>query len=81
MNNKKIKVLWQDARVFSPQDKNIALSKMETIGFIERENEHHLVLNHPFTINVETKAAHPLGKKPTFYIIPKKVIISVKELS
>src|SRR3989344_4553757 len=68
--NKKVKILWEDARIFSPERKNVKLSLMETTGFLlETESDSYYLIRNPVTINFETKIKHP-NKNPFFYLIP-----------
>ena len=81
MNNigKNIKVLWKDARLFSPKNKVISLSEMETTGVLYSENKDYIFIKDPITINVETRKNHP-DKNPTYYIIPQGMVSSVEFL-
>lgn len=75
MNNKerKVKIKWNDVSVFSPRKKEIALSPMETIGLIERDEEDYLIVKNPKTTNLLTNKKHP-ERDPYFYFIPKGMI-------
>jgi hypothetical protein len=73
---KKVKILWDDAVLFSPKRKDISLSRMETIGVIETEDANYFLIKDPITINVLTKQKHP-EKTPTYYLIPRGMIKSV----
>lgn len=77
--NKKVKVLWKDARLFSPRNKIISLSSMQTTGLLCKEDEEHVFLKDPITINLETGKNHP-EKSPTYYVIPKGMISSIDDL-
>jgi hypothetical protein len=77
--NKKIKIRWSDARLFSPQQKEIGISLMETRGAIAFENDDYLIVQNPTTINTNTNQPHP-KESPTFYLIPKVMIQSVENL-
>lgn len=75
----KVKIDWNDIRVFSPKRREISLSKMETVGLVEKDHEDYLVVKDPLTINILTKKKHP-EKNPTFYFIPKVLILKVEEV-
>ncbi len=79
MNSKKIKIIWLDAIDYNfgyaPSD----ISRMETIGFLEKENEEYVVIKNPLTRNILTRLKHP-KEQPTFYIIPKSSIESLENL-
>ena len=77
-NGVKIKVIWNDIKVFSPKNKRVTISKMETIGFVEQDHEDYLTIKDPQTINILTGKKHP-EKDPTFYFIPKSLIVETKE--
>jgi len=74
-----VKVIWNDARLFSPKNRNIGISKMETRGFIEEENTFGLIIRNPKTVNLSTKKQHP-ESEPTFYFIPKGMLELVEYL-
>ena len=76
--NKKVKILWEDARIFSPERKNVKLSLMETTGFLlETESDSYYLIRNPVTINFETKIKHP-NKNSSFYLIPRDMVKSIK---
>ncbi len=90
--NKKIKIIWNDALISYPKRKgdtpflskkeDMVPSKMETIGFIEMENNNYIIIKDPITTNLKTKKKHPdTDKIPTFYLIPKGMIESAEYLS
>src|SRR3989344_1925885 len=57
--NKKVKILWEDARIFSPERKNVKLSLMETTGFLlETESDSYYLIRNPVTINFDTKISN-----------------------
>lgn len=76
----KVKIKWTDASTFSPKRKDIALSPMETVGIVERDEKDYLIIKDPKTINLLTNKKHP-GQDPTFYFIPKGMIERVKIIS
>ena len=76
-NTKKTRIIWNDARVYSPQDKTVALSPMETTGNIEKETETYIVVRNPITVRLSDKKEHP-QTRPTFYMIPKSMIQSIE---
>ncbi len=75
-----MKIIWNDAKLFSPKNKDIGLSKMETVGLIEEENALGVIVRDPKTINLATKKQHP-EKQPTFYFIPKGMIKLIEYLA
>ncbi len=80
MSAKKIRVIWNDARLFSPQQKTISLSSMETLGFLEKETDTYLLIKDPITTGRDTGGKHP-KQKPTFYYIPKGMIQSIEYIT
>lgn len=81
MNSKrrKIKIIWRDAVIYDPRKMPSDISRMETIGFFEKENEEYVVIKDPLTRNILTSAKHP-KEQPTFYTIPKSSIESLENL-
>ena len=79
MNNlgKKVKIVWNDTKVFSPKNLDVSISKMETTGIVENENENQIIIKDPITINLKTGRNHP-EQKPTFYLIPKGMIETIE---
>lgn len=73
----KIKVIWNDAKFFSEDNTNINISIMETEGYIEEETKDYLIIKNLSTKNRKTNVCHPRGKKPTFFFIPKCLVVSV----
>jgi len=71
---KKIKVIWNDAKLFFPKNEDAELSIMETVGFIEAEYGGYLVIKDPKTKNTKTGKNHP-DNQPTFYFIPTALIL------
>jgi hypothetical protein len=82
MNNKgdKVKIIWNDTKMFSPKNKDIELSNMETIGFFETEHDDYFLIKDPITINMKTGKNHP-EKNPTFYLIPKGMVNDVQYIN
>jgi len=74
----KVKIIWNDAVLLSPNVKTKKLSKMETIGFLVEENDKFIIVSEPKTINIETRQKHP-KKQPTFYFIPKGMVVSMEK--
>ena len=76
---RKIKIIWLDAIDYNfgytPSD----ISRMETVGFLEKENGEYVVIKDPLTRNILTSAKHP-KEQPVFYIIPKSSIESLEDL-
>jgi len=70
----KIKIIWNDAVLLSPNTKVWKLSKMETVGFLVEENDSFFIVSKPKTANIETRQKHP-KKQPTFYFIPKGMVM------
>lgn len=77
---KKVKIIWDDIKVFSSKNKNIEISVMETIGFVEAEYDDYILVKDPITINTKTGKKHP-EKNPTFYLIPKNLIEKIVDLT
>ncbi len=77
-NQKEIVVYWNDASLFSPKRKAIAVSPMETRGFIEKEYDDYYLIKNPITINRATQESHPQKQNPTFYLIPKGMIEKIE---
>jgi hypothetical protein len=75
MNNA-VKIIWNDAVVFSPHTKNVRLSRMETTGILEKDTEKYVIIREPKTIRQNGGKTHP-DKTPNFYIIPRGMIISI----
>ncbi|MEI6296347.1 MAG: hypothetical protein WCO84_01705 [bacterium] len=82
---KKVKILWNDAVVIYPADRsfskskntnNAKLTKMETNGVLVQDSEEGIIIKDPKTINIETNKKHP-QKDPTFYFIPKGMIVNM----
>lgn len=73
----KIKVIWNDAVLLSPNTKTKKLSKMETVGFLTEESDNFFIVSEPKTINIETRQKHP-KKRPAFYFIPKGMVERAK---
>jgi len=72
-----IKIIWNDAKMFSPKNKNIELSVMETSGLVEVENDDYFLVKNPVTINLKTGQKHP-EQTPTFYLIPKGMVQDIQ---
>ena len=81
MNNqkRKIKIVWLDAVGYNFRHTPSDISRMETIGFLEKENKEYVIIKDPLTRNILTNAKHP-KEQPTFYIIPKSSIESLEDL-
>lgn len=79
MNKKgdKIKIIWQDTKMFSPKNKYIELSIMETVGFFENEYDDYLLVKNIETKNIKTGKKHP-EQDPSFYLIPKGMIEKIE---
>ncbi len=79
---KKIKVTWVDAIIYGAHSIiPSGVSTMETIGFLEKENDDWLIIKDPKNINVKTGKNHPATIEPTFYCIPKKTIKNIEEMN
>lgn len=76
----KVKIKWTDASVFSPSRKDVVLSNMETVGFVEKNEIDYLIIKDPETINLLTNKKHP-EQNPTFYFIPKGMIEDIDIMS
>ncbi len=77
-NQNKIKIIWNDARLFSPQKRDVCLTKMQTTGTLEKEDATHYLIKNPDTTNLETNKKHPSDTTPSFYLIPKGMVESVE---
>lgn len=75
----RIKVLWYDTRIFSPQSSVVDISVMETVGFLEKETKNHYIIQKPVTINISKNLKHP-EKDPSFYLIPKGMVEKIEFL-
>lgn len=79
--NKKVRILWNDARLFFYKKTNdISLTKMETEGYIEKENATYYIVKNILTRNLDTMKDHPDGNMPNFFYIPKAFVLSVNEI-
>lgn len=78
--NKIVKIKWNDTKMFSPENRDIRLTPMETTGILEAEHEHYLLVKNPTTINLHNSTKHP-EQKPTFYLIPKGMIENIQASS
>jgi len=72
-------IYWDDAALFSPERAVIAVTKMQTCGYLEKETEEFVIIRKPITTRVENGTEHP-KKTPTFYFIPKGMITSIETL-
>jgi hypothetical protein len=81
MNKKgdKVKIIWQDTKMFSPKNKHIELSTMETVGFFENEYDDYLLVKNIETKNIKTGKKHP-KQDPYFYLIPKGMVEKIKTI-
>ncbi len=79
MNKKKVKIIWNDTTMYSPKNKEKSLSPMETIGLLEKEDDLYIVIKDPVTKRIGDGSEHP-QKRPTFYLIPKGMIVSTEDL-
>jgi hypothetical protein len=78
-NKQKVRVFWEDAVFYGTHDAiPDALSQMETIGFIERETDEYLIIKDPITLNLKKNINHPKEGNPTFYFIPRGMIIKTE---
>lgn len=75
----KIKIIWNDAVLLSPNIKTKKLSKMETTGVLLKEEKDFFVISKPKTCNIGNKQKHP-KKQPAFYFIPKGMIERVENI-
>ncbi len=79
-NSKKyLKITWNDASLFSPSKKYINVSIMETVGYLEIENNEFIIVSNPITVNKTSQKKHP-DTNPTFYLIPKGMIVNIETL-
>ena len=77
MYEKRVKIQWKDAVVFSAEKKVISLSVMETTGTVAIEHEEYVLVRDPITVALATGKRHP-EKQPTFYYIPRGTIVSIE---
>lgn len=75
---KEIMVVWLDPVIYKSGWKADHVSKMETTGILIKEETDFLIIKNPISHNIETKKPHPEDKKPTFLIIPKRLIVSMQ---
>jgi len=74
-----VRVLWHDAILYGPKNRVVRLTPMETIGFLEREDEHFVIIRDPKTTQCTHGTAHP-EKQPTFYFIPHGMIKKIEKV-
>ena len=79
MKNKKVKIIWNDCKLFSPENKDVLISKMKTTGIFEAKRDSYVVIKNPITVDLKTKKKHP-QKNPSYYLIPIEMIENIKEL-
>lgn len=77
MMNSYVRVTWHDAKIYSPKQKTIGISLMETVGIMEKEYDDYILIRSPKTISIRTQQKHP-EKEPEFYLIPKGMIKSIE---
>lgn len=82
----KIKIVWNDAVLVSPKRKgdtpvieDILPSQMQTVGLLEAEYDDYVLVKNPQTIKTKTGQKYP-EKDPTFYLIPRGMIVSVERI-
>ncbi|MCK6463007.1 MAG: hypothetical protein L6Q29_04315 [Candidatus Pacebacteria bacterium] len=80
MKKNKVKIIWNDAVIYTPDSKPEELSKMETVGFLEKESEEFLIISKPETHKISTGKKHP-EKQPYFYFIPKGMVEKIEHLN
>lgn len=77
--NKKVKILWNDAFFYTTHDVvPESVSLMETTGILEEDGASHMIIREPKTINTKSREEHPKNGKPSFYFIPKEMIVSIE---
>lgn len=78
-NNKEkyVKIVWNDAKMFSPKNRKIELSIMETTGFLEVELDDYFIVKNPITIEIRTGKRHP-EQTVAFYLIPKGMVENIE---
>jgi hypothetical protein len=74
-----LKISWNDTKVFSPRNAEVRISQMQTTGVLEVENKNFYIIRDPKTINTKTKKKHP-EQQPTFYFIPKGMVVKVTKI-
>ena len=75
-----IKIIWNDAVLLSPRVKTRKLSKMETTGFLLKEEKDFFIISKPKTRKIDTNQKYPEAQ-PTFYFIPKGMVEKVERIS
>ncbi len=76
---KKVKIQWNDAKLYTPSNKDISLTIMETVGLVEAENFEFLIIKNPLTKKILSGQSHPQNL-PSYYYIPKGMIAQVEYL-
>lgn len=74
---KKIRILWNDAVLYSPKKMAAHLTPLKTIGILEKEDKDFMIVRSPKTIRRTDGTPHP-EKKPTFYFIPRGMIEKIE---
>ena len=84
MENKKIKVYWIDAVIYSASSvaKKLELkpNKKMTEGILEQKSEWGIVVRDPHTTNIETggRDSREKTKKTTFLFIPHEMVEKIE---
>lgn len=80
MKNKKIKVKWVDAVLYGPSGQD-EITEMKTSGILIRDSKDFLIIKNPKTTKIKTKKKHPKKGTPSFYFIPKGMVLKIEEIS
>jgi len=78
MKREKVKIVWHDAVLYSPEVKAVELTRMETVGVVKKETPDFVIISDPITTKLKTKEKYPYKEKPTFFFIPKGMIETIK---
>jgi hypothetical protein len=74
-----VRVLWQDAALYSPQSRSSGPSQMITVGYVARLTSHGIMIRRPITKRKASKKTHPMHRRATFIFIPKGMISEVEK--
>jgi len=72
-----VRVSWNDAVLYGPKNKATELTRMETVGVLEKNTEDFIVIRSPKTTRKKDDSSHP-NKLPDFYFIPSGMIQNVE---
>lgn len=72
-----VRIWWNDAALYSPKNKIMELTRLETVGIVEKEDAHFIIIKNPKTIRCSNGTAHP-KETPTYYFIPRGMIEKIE---